>query len=125
MEAMYRVLICGVLLALLGAGCDRPALPPATYARHNLANGRYFIDCENTGSGSSLDFSSSSEGGEVKTELYKFEWAKSNQLQIKDGQLSINGADYGAIEPGTRITIQPSGDILLNGSKASPAKPAT
>ena len=114
-----HVLASSVVFGLL-AGCSGGSSPSPSsraYANHDLAGGRYFIDCEDTGGGSSLKFKSTSEGMVVTKELYDFSWGGTHQLQIEDGKLTVDGTDRGALQPGDRITIKASGDFLVNGSK--------
>jgi hypothetical protein len=103
----------------LFAGCgggSAPSPSPRTFAKHDLAGGRYFIDCEDTGGGSSLKFKSTGEGMVVTKELFEFSWGGTHQLVIEDGKLTVDGKDRGPLQPGDRITIKESGDLLVNGS---------
>lgn len=112
-----HLLVCSVACVLL-VGCGQGTGPTAhSYAKYDLAGGRYFIDCEDTGGGSSLAFSSASEGSTVTRELYKFSWAGTHELRIEDAQLTVDGRDQGTLQPGDRITIKASGELLVNGSR--------
>lgn len=112
---MHRALAFFIVCVLF-AGCDVGSPPARTYARHDLAGGRYFLDCEDTGGGSSLKFTSTSDGMVVTKELYEFSWGDTHRLRIEDGKLTVDGADRGSLAPGDRITITASGDLLVNGS---------
>ncbi len=111
---MHRVLAYFIVCMLL-AGCGAGSPPARTYAKYDLAGGRYFLDCEDTGSGSSLKFTSTSEGTVVTRELYEFSWGDTHRLRIEDGKLTVDGADRGTLAPGDRLTITASGDLLVNG----------
>lgn len=111
-----HVLVYSVVCVLL-AGCGGGSPPSRSYANYDLAGGRYFIDCEDTGVGSSLKFKSTSEGTAVTKELYEFSWGGTHQLRIEDGKLTVDGTERGMLEPGDRITIKASGQLLVNGSK--------
>lgn len=114
---MIRHVFFYSVVCLLFAGCGGGSPPSRSYAKHDLAGGRYFIDCEDTGDGSSLSFNSTSEGTVVTKELYEFSWGGTHQLRVEDGKLTIDGTDRGTLEPGDRITIKASGDVLVNGGK--------
>jgi hypothetical protein len=101
----------------LVGGCGGGSPSPRSYAKYDLAGGRYFLDCEDTGDGSSLKFQSTSEGTVVTKELYEFSWGGRHQLRIEDGKLTVDGTERGTLQPGDRITIKASGDLLVNGSK--------
>ena len=109
-------LFTAVLFPLLFAGCGGGSPLPRP-AKYELAGGRYFIDCEDTGRSSSLTFNSSSEGKVITRELYEFSWDSTHQLRIEDGKLTVDGTERGTLEPGDRITIRASSDIFVNGSK--------
>ena len=113
---IHRVLACFVFCVLF-AGCGVGSPSAGTYAKYDLAGGRYFLDCEDTGGGSSLKFASTSEGMVVTKELYVFSWGDTHQLRIEDGKLTVDGADRGTLQPGDRITIRASGELLVNGSQ--------
>ena len=113
---MRHVLVSAVICALI-SGCGGGSPPSRSYAKHDLAGGRYRIDCEDTGDGSSLSFSSTSEGTVVTKELYEFSWGGTHRLRIEDGKLTVDGTGRGTLQPGDRITIKASGDILVNGGK--------
>jgi hypothetical protein len=114
---MIRRVVAYSVICLLFVGCGRVSPPPHAFAKHELNGGRYFIDCEDTGGGSSLSFSSTSEGQVVKKELYDFSWGGTNQLRIEDGKLTVDGTERGTLQRGDRITITAAGDVLVNGSK--------
>jgi len=114
---MFRhALVCLVVCALL-IGCGGGSAPSPSYAKYDLADGRYYIDCQDTGPGSSLKFNSTSEGTVVTNELYEFSWGGTHQLRIEDGRLSVDGTERGTLQPGARITITAAGDVLVNGRK--------
>src|SRR5687768_15611221 len=107
-----RVVVCSVL-CFMCVGCGRvsPATPtPArTFAKHDLNGGRYFIEREDTGGGSSLSFRLAGEGKGVTREVYDFSWGSTHQLRIEDGKLTVDGAERGMLQPGDRITITATG----------------
>ena len=53
----------------------------------------------------------------VTEELYDFSWGKSHRLQIDNGKLTIDDVDRGQLQPGDRIVVKSSGEILINGTK--------
>lgn len=114
---MIRQLLIYSVVCLLCAGCGGGSSSAPSYAKFDLAGGRYFIDCEDTGDGSSLNFESTSEGMVVTKELYEFTWGGTHQLRIEDGRLTVDGNERGTLEPGDRITIKASGDLLVNGTQ--------
>jgi len=116
---MTRRAVVFTVLCFLSVGCGRvtpPAAPPRTFAKHDLNGGRYVIECEDTGGGSSLSFRSASDGKGVTGEVYDFAWGGSRRLRIEDGKLTVDGADRGTLQPGDRITITVDGQVLVNGS---------
>jgi hypothetical protein len=115
---MFRVVSIGVALLVMAIGCRQAPAPSApSYAKYDLHGGRYFIEIEDTQGGSSLDFNSSGKGNVVQEERYTLTWGKSHRLQIENGALTIDGADRGKLQPGDRVVIKPSGDILINGTE--------
>ena len=117
---MIRLVVACCVLCFLFVGCGRVSPPPQrprTFAKHDLDGGRYFIECEDTGSGSSLSFRTTSEGMNVTGETYDFSWGDTRRLRIEEGRLTVDGAERGQLEPGDRITITAAGEILVNGSK--------
>ena len=113
---MIRHVLLYSVVCVLFVGCGWGSPPPHSYAKYDLAGGRYFIDCEDTGGGSSLSFQSTSEGTVITNELYEFSWGDAHQLRIEDGKLTVDGMDRGMLQPGDRITIKASGQLLVNGS---------
>jgi hypothetical protein len=114
---MIRDVLFSFVVCLLFVGCGGGSSSSGSYAKYDLAGGRYFIDCEDTGDGSSLSFKSTNEGEVVTRELYEFSWGGTHQLRIEDGKLTIDGKSRGTLQPGDRITIKASGDILVNGGQ--------
>jgi hypothetical protein len=113
---MIRHVFVSSMICVLLAGCGSGSAPTRSYAKYELSGGRYFIDCEDTGDGSSLSFNSTSDGTVVTRELYEFSWGGKHQLRIEDGKLTVDGTDRGTLQPGDRITIKASGDLLVNGT---------
>jgi hypothetical protein len=114
---MIRHLLLSAIVAMLFAGCGGGSPTPPSYAKYDLGGGRYFIDCEDTGGGSSLRFDSASEGDVVTKELYELSWGGSHQLRIEDGKLTVDGTERGTLQPGDRITIKANGEIFVNGGQ--------
>lgn len=111
---MLRALAVGVSLALFVAGCGQPS--PTSFARYELDGGRYLIEIDNTGSGSTLNFHSRGEGTTVTDEKYDLTWDNSRRLQIVNGALTIDGIERGTLQHGDRIHINSSGEVLVNGT---------
>ena len=112
---MFRTIAICVFLALLVTGCNQS--PPSSFAKYNLHGGRYSVEIENTGGGTSLKFSSSSEGMIVTEELYELSWGNSHRLEIDNGKLTVDAVDLGELKPGDQIVVKSSGEIFINGTK--------
>jgi hypothetical protein len=116
-QPMIRRVLAYSVICFLLVGCGRGSPPPHAFAKHALNEGRYFLDCEDTGGGSSLSFRSTTEGQVVKEELYDFAWGGTHQLRIEDGNLIVDGTERGTLQPGDRLTITAAGEVLVNGRK--------
>ena len=112
---MFRAIPICVVLSSLVSGCNQS--PSSSFAKYDLGGGRYFVEIENTEGGAWLKFHSSSEGMVVTEELYDFSWGKSHRLQIDNGKLTIDDVDRGQLQPGDRIVVKSSGEILINGTE--------
>ncbi len=112
---MFRAVPLCVLLTLLALGCGRSTA--SSFAKYDIGGGRYFVEIENTDGGSALNFKSSGEGNAVTGERYDLSWGNAHRLQIENGKLTVDGVDYGKLEPGDRITFKASGEMLVNGTK--------
>ena len=110
---MFRA-ICCLLVCLLAAGCQQ-APPPPSYAHYDLGGGRYYLEIEDTGNGSSLKFHSHSEGDEVTEEHYDVRWGAGRHLVIEDGELTVDGEKRGTLQPQDRIVINQAGELSING----------
>ena len=106
-----------VTLLLLLAGCAPNASAPSSYAKYTIGGDRYFLEVEKTEGGSSLTFNSKSSGTKVDEEHYDLSWGKDKSLKIDNGQLQVNGINYGAIDPGAKIVIKADGKLLINGEE--------
>lgn len=107
-----------LVLLLLLVGCGPSSSPQqSTFVKHTVGGNRYFIEVENTNGGSSLSFNSKSSGTKVDEEHYELTWGLNKSLKIDNGQLQVNGTNYGEVKQGDKIVVKEDGKLLINGAE--------
>lgn len=115
MKRIRLAMFLPLLAVLVSLGCQPQPVAPS-YAKYDVGGGRYYVEIEDTGNGSSLKFHSHSEGDMVTQEHYEVTWGAGRRLVIENGELTVDGEPRGALQPQDRIVINQAGELLVNGS---------